>query len=147
MRRLLALLAVAAVPLFWPVTDVGAQESLTPRPIDAAAPSAQRARAVADLALAGDQGKLETYLKEHAAPAYASTPTFATDVTALLDALKTGARVVARIDGLEKVGVGIALAKASGAQLERAIVVRMEPEAPHRITGLLVVPIGGGGGE
>ena len=74
MYRILSLLALAAMVFFGP-GEVGAQEPLIPRPIDANAPAAQRARAVADLVLAGDQQKLESYLKENAAPAYAGSAT------------------------------------------------------------------------
>jgi hypothetical protein len=148
MHRTSKLLVLAAALLLTPAAHAAAQEEpLIPRPIDAQAPTAQRARAVADLVLAGDREKLESYLKENAAPEYVSAPAFASDVTAVLDAVKTGARTVARLDGLGAAGVGVALAQKSGAPLERAIVVRLEPAAPHRVTGLRVVPIGGGPGE
>lgn len=143
MLRLPTLLALAAALVVTPAATAGAQETLTPRPISADDPSAQRARAVADLVLAGDRQKLEGYLKEHAAPSYVSGSTFASELTELLDGVKTGARTIGRLDGLANVGVGVALTKAAGGQLERAIVVRMEKEAPHRISGLSLVPIGG----
>jgi hypothetical protein len=149
MHRTSKLLVLAAAILLAPVPHAAAQqeEPLIPRPIDAKAPTAQRARAVADLVLAGDREKLESYLKENAAPEYVSAPTFASDVTAVLDAMKAGARTVARLDGLGSAGVGVALAQKIGAPLERAIVVRLEPAEPHRVTGLRVVPIGGGPGQ
>jgi hypothetical protein len=147
MHRTSTFVALAAALLLTPAARGAAQEQLIPRPIAADAPTAQRARAVAELVLAGDREKLESYLKENAAPEYVSALAFATDVTAVLDAMKEGARTIARLDGLGEAGVGVALAQKSGARLERAIVVRLEPAAPHRVTGLRVVPIGGGPGE
>ena len=145
MRRPSKLVALAAALILTPAAQAAAQDGpLIPRPIPADAPPAKRARAVADLVLAGDREKLESHLKENAVPEYVSAPRFATELTAALDAVKSGPRTVVRLDGLGRVGVGVAMAKENGAPPERAIVVRLEPDAPHRVTGIQVVRIGGG---
>ena len=130
-------LAICAAPL----TVAAAQEALMPEPIAADAPTAKQGRAVAELVLAGDRAKLEAFLKENAAPSYIESAAYATELTQVLEAAKTGARTIVRLDGLGKVGVGVALGTDASAAPERAIVVRMDPAAPHRITGLQLVRI------
>ena len=150
MHRMTKLLMLAAALTLASAASAAAQVPEGPlmaQAIDSDAPTARIAREVADLVLAGDRGTLETYLKQHSAPAYASAPSFAADLTALLDGIKTGPRTVVRLDGLGRVGVGVALATSAGDQPQRAIVVALEPDAPHRILGLRLVPISGGPGE
>ena len=140
---LVALPVLLALP-----ASAGAQERerLTPEPIEATAPVAVRAREIADLILAGDRTRLEQYLREHGAASYTGSTTFANDVSQLLDGVKDGARTIVRLDGLGGARVGVALGRDASASPERAIIVRMEEQAPHRITALMLARISIGGG-
>ena len=117
------------------------QQQLTPEPIADDAPTAKQARAVAELLLAGDRAKLEAFLATNAAPSFTGSASYAADVTALLEAVKTGPRTIVRMDGLGAVGVAAALGTDASASPERAVIVRMDPTAPHQITGIRVVRI------
>ena len=145
MHRMPKLIALTAALLVAPAADAGAQQPIVPQAIDSSSAPAKRARAVAELVLAGDRRKLEAYLKANAAPAYAGAPSFNSALTELLDATAKGARTIVRLDGLGAMGVGVALAQGRADQPERAIVVGLEPAAPHRVTALRIVPIGGPG--
>ena len=141
MTRITRFLALTLALTAAPLAIAGGQEALMPEPISADAPIAKQARAVAELVLAGDRAKLEAFLKENAAPSYLESAAYATQLTEVLEAAKTGARTIVRLDGLGAVGVGAALGTDANAKPERAIVIRMDPTAPHRITGLQLVPI------
>jgi hypothetical protein len=122
----------AALLLAAPASRLAAQEQvINPSPLDPASPKAQRAKAVAELVLGGDRAKLDAWLKEHGAP-----DVFTENLDRLLELTKTGARTVLRYDDLPSGHVGVVLAGAAGAEPERAIIVMMEPAAPHRVTRL-----------
>ena len=113
---------------------------VNPPALDSATPRAQRARAAADLVLAGDRAKLDAWLKENGAP-----DVHTENLDRVLELARTGARTVLRYDDLPDGAVGVVLASAVGAEPERAIIVRLESAAPHRVTrlGLGRLNIGG----
>lgn len=137
---LAAILLVLAAPL-----ALGAQQMMQPTPLAADAPTAVRARAAADLLLAGDAAKLAAYVREHGAASLTGRATLDAELAQLLDLVKAGARAVVRIDALGDTRVGIALGASATAEPERAILVGLEKDAPHRITGLRVVEVRMGG--
>ena len=144
MTRFIRPLALALALSSAPFAVAAAQgEQLMPEPISDSAPTAKQARAVAELLLAGDRAKLESYLAANAAPTWTSSANYAAQLTQILEAVKTGPRTIVRMDGLGAVGVAAALGASEGANPERAIIVRMDPAAPHRITGLGLAQIQG----
>jgi hypothetical protein len=138
---MLRTLALAALLVAAPASRLAAQEQITnPPQLDASSPRAQRAKAAADLVLGGDRAQLDAWLKEHAAPAFDGQ-----NLAALLDAMKAGAREILRYDDLPGGAVGVVLARTASGEPERAIVVRLEPAAPHRVTRLGVAQLTMGG--
>lgn len=129
-------LALLAAPL-----ALSAQEALTPEPLAADAPTAKQARAVAELLLAGDRTKLDAYFATNGAKELTGSSTFAAEVAELLEEVKTGARTIVRFDDVGQNRVGVALARDAGGSPERAIVVTMEPTAPHRVKSLRLARI------
>jgi hypothetical protein len=122
----------AALLLAAPAGRLGAQEQIiNPPALDPATPRAQRAKAAADLVLGGDRAKLDAWLKENGAP-----DVFTENLDRLLELARTGARTVLRYDDLPSGNVGVVLAGAAGGEPERAIIVMLEPAAPHRVTRL-----------
>ena len=146
MPRTLALVAPAAAVLATaPVARAAAQQVVTPQPADTTTPVARRARAVAELLLAGDRARLDAYLKEGATADYLADAAFTRDLAALLDLAGRGARDIVRIDGLGDARIGVALGEASGSPPVRAIIVGMEAQAPYRVRALSMARIGGAG--
>jgi hypothetical protein len=139
MLRTLSL--AAALLLAAPAGRLGAQmQVVNPTALDPATPRAQRAKAAAELVLGGDRAKLDAWLKEHGAPELQTA-----NLDRLLEAARTGPRTVLRYDDLPDGSVGVVLASAAGAEPERAIVVRLEPAAPHRVTRLGMAQLSTGG--
>ena len=139
MLRTLTLAAVVLLAV--PVGRLDAQMQVTDPPaLDPATPRAQRARAAAELVLGGDRAKLDAWLKENGAP-----DVHTENLDRVLELARTGARTVRRYDDLPDGGVGVVLASAAGAEPERAIIVRLEQAAPHRVTrlGLGRLTVGG----
>jgi hypothetical protein len=146
-RSLKAIALFAAMSLIPAAAQAQEGQRIQPQPISADAPTAKRALGLSTALLSGDQAKVEAYLKEHGAPAFLSSPDYKSTITALLAELKQGARVVIGQDGFEgrnDVGVGIVLSTDAGGAPTRAIVVRMETAAPHRITALRMAQIQAG---
>lgn len=144
MIRRTHLFTLLAALMLAPVAGAAAQEGgiLQPEPIDSAAPHARRARAVAELLLAGDRQKVESYLQEHGAPGMTSTDTFGDELSFLLDRLAAGARTIVRLDGLGAGGVGVVLAAEDGVP-QRAVLVQVDVDAPHRVRRLGLARLGG----
>jgi hypothetical protein len=143
--RSLKVVLLSAAISFVPLAG-HAQEGqrIQPQPISADAPTAKRALGLSTALIAGDREKVEAYLKEHGASAFLANPEYQATIASLLAELKQGARVVIGQDGFEgrnEVGVGIVLSTDAGGAPTRAIVVRMETAAPHRITGLRMAQI------
>lgn len=138
-RPFLFALALTAAP----VTIVAAQEALSPEAISDSAPTAKQARAIAELLLAGDRAKIDAYLVANGAPSFTTGASYAADLDRVLAILKTGARTIVRMDGVGPSRVAAALGDAPGANPVRAIVVGMDPAAPHRIMSLRMARIEG----
>ena len=131
----------AALLLAAPADRLGAQmQVIDPPALDPATPRAQRAKAAADLVLGGDRAKLDAWLKENGAP-----DVHTENLERLLELARTGARTVLRYDDLPDGAVGVVLASAAGAEPERAIIVRLESAAPHRVTRLGLGRLNAGG--
>ena len=134
-------LLLGSTPFATATAQAQQQQQLTPEPIADDAPTARQARAVAELLLAGDRAKLEKFLETNAAASFTKSSSYADELTQLIDSLKTGPRTIVRMDGLGTIGVAAALGQDAGADPERAIVVRMDPTAPHRITAIRIARI------
>ena len=147
MRRIALALAVLLAPLALPTTAAAQEERrqvVNPEPLAADAPTAKQALALLELLLAGDQAKAESFLKEHGAASLAGSADLAARVTEAIQTLKTGPRVVVGQDGFAAqggVGVGVRLADTASGEPTRALVLRMESGAPHRILALRVTAI------
>ena len=126
-----------------PVTIAAAQEALSPEAISDSAPMAKQARAIAELLLAGDRAKIDKFLAANGAASLAGSATYAADIDQVMEVLKTGARTIVRMDGLGPNRVAAALGDKAGDEPVRAIVVGMDPAAPHRITFLRMARIAG----
>ncbi|MDF1504601.1 hypothetical protein [Roseisolibacter sp. H3M3-2] len=130
MLRTLVLAAalVAAVP----ASRLAAQEQVVnPVQLDPASPRAKLAKEAADAVLGGDRAKLDAWLKEHG-----TATVFTENLDRLLEITKTGARTILRFDDLPSGNVGVVLAADANAEPERAIIVMMEKDAPHKVTRL-----------
>ena len=150
MQRLVLAAALALAALAPPASVARAQEAqqqvLNPEPIAADAPTAKRALGLVELLLAGDAKKAEAYLAANGAESLTTGGAVASTVASLITQLKQGPRVVDGQDGFGDgarggVGVGVRLSPEAGATATRAVVVRMEPEAPHRILGVGIAEI------
>ena len=151
MQRLALAAALALAALALPASAAHAQEArqqvLSPEPIAADAPTAKRALGLVELLLAGDAKQAEAYLAAHGAASLTSGGALASTVAALIEELKQGPRVVDGQDGFGAaggragVGVGVRLSTEAGAPPTRAVVVRMEADAPHRILDVRVAQI------
>jgi hypothetical protein len=137
-RPLIIALALTAAPI---AIASAQEERITPEAIADDAPTAKQARAAADVLLGGDRRKIDAFFATNGAPAFTGSATYASDLTAILETLKTGARSIVRMDGIGPSRVAAALATAPGAEPERAIVVGMDPAAPYRITSLRLARI------
>ena len=146
MRLPILALALAAMSAL-PAADAHAQQAqmMMPEPIAESAPTAQRAKAVAELILAGDRARLDAYLKEHAAPDFLKSDGYAAALDGAIEATRTGARTIVGYDALGDRGVGVTLGTAAGSEAERAIIVGLETAAPHRVTDLRMARIQRGG--
>jgi len=116
---------------------------LQPSPLDSAAPEARRARAMADLVLAGDRTGAVAYLKAHGTEGYATSPTSERQLADLLAAVAPRTLTVVRYDALGGGLVGLPLAPRAGDVPAVALLVRVEPATPHRIRELGLARIGG----
>jgi hypothetical protein len=151
-RRPLAWLAAAALGVFLlsaPAESLGAQEQvqqvLSPSVLPDNAPIAKPARALAALALAGDEKALEEWLRANATAAYVSSERFKGDVARAVATLKEGARTIIRLDDVGPGRVGVVLAASDIGEPERALLVLFEPAAPHRVTGIGFARLTSGG--
>lgn len=150
MQRLALLAALVVAPLALSASAARAQEAqqqvLNPEPIAADAPAAKQALGLVVLLLAGDAKQAEAYLAANGAESLTSGGAVASTVASLIEELKQGPRVLDGQDGFGDgarggVGVGVRLSTAAGAPATRAVVVRMEPEAPHRILSVRIAQI------
>ncbi len=117
---------------------------LQPTPLDSAAPQARRARAFARLVLAGDRAGAAAFVREHATSEYAKSPKAAEQLAALLAEVKPNTLTVVRHDALGDGLVGLPVARSAADAPEVAILVRMDPAAPHRIREVGLARIAGG---
>lgn len=150
MRRLLPLLALLALLPVSLEAQEGQQVIVQPQPIEADAPTAKVALALAQLLLAGDRAKIDTHLKEHGAAAFVGGDGYATAIGAALDALKSGPRTIVGQDGFDSPRgpmVGVQLADAAGDSPTRAIVVRLEGTGAYKVANVRVVAISINGGD
>lgn len=136
----LAAAGIAVLLLGAPLDALGAQEQaqqvFNPAALPDSAPTAKPARTVATLALAGDQKALESWLRANATAAYVGSERFAGDIATLIGSLKEGPRTILRLDDIGRGRVGVVLGMSPESEPERAIVVVLEPEAPHRVSAL-----------
>ena len=115
-----------------------------PTPIKATSPFAKRVDAVAKLVLSGDHAKIAAYVKKNAADTLAKRPDLDKYIDELIAATKTGDRVIARYDSFSPIGVAAALAAAKDKTPTRAIFIRTEDKAPHRIKAIRILRISTG---
>ena len=141
MTRLIRTLAFALPLIAASAATAAAQQITNPPELAADAPTAKQARAIAELLLAGDRKKVDAWLAANGAPSFTGSATFASDVTELIEALKTGPRTILRFDDAGPTRVGVVLARAAGGDPERALVVAIDPAAPHRVTALRLARI------
>ena len=150
MQRLALAAALALAGLALPASAARAQEVqqqvLSPEPIAADTPTAKQALGLVELLLAGDAKKAEAYLTANGAASLTSGGAVASTVASLIEELKQGPRVVDGQDGFGAgarggVGVGVRLSTKAGEPATRAVVVRMESEAPHRILDVRLAQI------
>jgi hypothetical protein len=147
MKRSLSLVVIAAALVAaHPARSLSAQQLIVPEALDPSSPRVLRARAVVDLVLAGDRPALEAYLKEHGTDALLADTLLAGRLTTLIETARTGARSIARVDGVPEGAVAVALAPSADGAPERALIVGLEPGAPYRISRLRIVRMSIGGG-
>jgi hypothetical protein len=114
-----------------------------PEELSASDPRARRAVAIAEPFLAGDRAAVERLLAEHGAPGYAGSDAMRRDLDRLLPTSRaTSVRVTRLLQGME----ADVIVQATVDGVDRNLVVRLEREAPHRVTGFaqMRMEIGGG---
>jgi hypothetical protein len=115
-------------------------QMMQPAPLDPNDPRAQRAAEMVQLLLAGDADAAIAYAGEHGAPASADGDSLEAGIRAVLAEIGDDGAFL--LDGLDD-GPGFVLVRlrnpAGGGTA--ALIVGMEPAAPHRITQLRPVRI------
>jgi hypothetical protein len=113
---------------------------MQPAPLDPNDPRAQRAAEMVQLLLAGDAKAAVAYAGEHAAPTSTDGDSLEAGIRAVLAEIGNDGAFL--LDGLDEGpgGVLVRLRNTTGGS-PAALIVGMEPAAPHRITQLRPVRI------
>jgi hypothetical protein len=137
---------IALVAAFALAPHVAAAQQFNPVPLDSASPRAARAKALAELVMAGDTTKAIEYLREHGAPGYAGTDSARKELLTMMAQVAPNALSIWRYDALGGPLIGLPLASRTGEPAGLALLFAISTDEPHRVSRLGIARMGGDGG-